>query len=214
MLTQGLMVRLDSRAGNDHEIEDFLHQLLPEAQSEMNLPGWFALRFGRAEYGMFSVFSNVDGRDRHLAGALMRAVTERADRLFARQPRLQRLAILADTFPTIPLAEEVSKALLLTFKPKNGHAQEVENFLRDAKANVLHEPRTSAWFALMMDDGDYGVFDLFPDNSARFAHLTGQVPRALARHSLSLMGGMPELHLLQVLAAKIPVMAPVTAGGA
>jgi hypothetical protein len=42
---------------------------------------------------------------------------------------------------------------------------------------------------------------VFPDNGARFSHLTGQVPRELTRHALSLLGGLPDMDLLQVLAS-------------
>jgi quinol monooxygenase YgiN len=93
-----------------------------------------------------------------------------------------------------------TKALLLSFAGKAGHRAQVEQFLRDAGPLVMDEEGTKAWFALRFENGDYGIFDVFPDNAARFAHLTGRVPRELAKHSLSLLGGMPEIHLLNVLA--------------
>jgi len=74
---------------------------------------------------------------------------------------------------------------------------------RDAKATAMQEPRTVAWFALQLDDGDYGIFDAFPDSGARFAHLTGHVPRELAKHSLSLLGRVPDVEMINVLGAKL-----------
>jgi hypothetical protein len=71
--------------------------------------------------------------------------------------------------------------------------------------SALHdaEPGTIAWFALSFGNGEYGIFDVFPDNGARFAHLTGQVPRELAKHATTLLGSLPDLDLLEVLATKL-----------
>jgi hypothetical protein len=68
---------------------------------------------------------------------------------------------------------------------------------------VQDEPKTSAWFAVHLDDGDYGIFDTFPDNGGRFAHLTGHVPRELAKHALTLLGSVPDMDMLNILAEKL-----------
>ncbi len=59
---------------------------------------------------------------------------------------------------------------------------------------------TRAWFALQMDAQHFGIFDVFADSSARFAHLAGQVPRLFSKHALALLGGVPALHMLDVVA--------------
>ena len=87
--------------------------------------------------------------------------------------------MLADKLPGTSSGEPVAKALLLSFKARAGHESQVAQFLRDAQALVEQEPRTVAWFAIRFDDGHFGIFDVFPDNSGRFAHLTGHVPREL-----------------------------------
>src|SRR5476651_2726508 len=93
-----------------------------------------------------------------------------------------------------------TKGLLLTFPAKTGHAAQAEQFVRDAQPWVRDEQKTTSWFGLRMENGDYGIFDVFPDNGGRFSHLTGHVPRELATHALSLLGGMPDITLLDVLA--------------
>lgn len=50
---------------------------------------------------------------------------------------------------------------------------------------------------------EYGIFDVFPDGGGRFAHLTGHVPRELAKHALSLLGSVPDPDLPSVLASKL-----------
>ena len=101
----------------------------------------------------------------------------------------------------------ITRGLLLTFKAKQGHQADVERFLRDAQALVEREPGTAAWFALHLEDGEYGIFDVFPDNMARLSHLSGQVPRELTKHALSLLGGVPDMDMLQVLAARFAATA-------
>lgn len=203
VITQGLQIRLDAHAGRDAEVENFLLSALPVAGAEPLTSAWIALRYGRGEYGVFAAFPSVDARDTHMAGAAIRALMQQSDTLFTRQPQLHRCAVLAYKLPVTPSPEIITKALQLSFKPKAGRILEVEQFLRDAKATVMQEPRTVAWFALQLDNGDYGIFDVFPDNGARFLHLTGHVPRELAKHSLSLLGGVPEVEMISVLGAKL-----------
>jgi hypothetical protein len=68
---------------------------------------------------------------------------------------------------------------------------------------VEEEPETTAWLAIRTDDGKYGIFDVFPDNGGRFKHLIGHVPRELAKNALSLLGSVPDMEMLNVLAEKL-----------
>jgi quinol monooxygenase YgiN len=200
MTSKGLLVRLEAKHGTYNEVETFLRSAVPLVTQEPATTAWFAIRFGRSEYGIFDVFPDDSGRDAHLAGAVATALMAEADALFTRQPRIQRLDVLADKLPAAPVTQIDTKGLLLTFKAKSGHEQQVEQFLRDAQLLVQREPETTAWFAIRLDDAHYGIFDVFPDNGGRFAHLTGHVPRELAKHSLSLLGSVPDIEMLDVLA--------------
>src|SRR5437764_270653 len=94
----------------------------------------------------------------------------------------------------------VSRGLLVRLEAKHGKDAEVEAFLLSALPLVRQEPATTAWFAIHLDNGEYGIFDVFPDAGGRFAHLTGHVARELAKHSLSLLGSLPDPELPNVLA--------------
>lgn len=202
MVTKGLLVRLEVTAGNDAVAEDVLRSALPMVRAEAATTAWFAMRFGRSEYGVFDVFPDDTGREAHLTGAVARALADAGGSVFAGAPRIQRLDVLADKLPATSSGERVTKALLLTFKAKAGHESQVEQFLRDAQALVEQEPKTVAWFAIRLDDGHFGIFDVFPDNGGRFAHLTGHVPRELAKHALSLLGSVPDIEMLDVVESK------------
>jgi quinol monooxygenase YgiN len=199
----GLLVRLETKQGRDFDVEEFLRAALPLVRQEPGTTAWFAVRFGRSEYGIVDVFPDETGREAHLAGPVAMALKDQTDALFAHPPRIQKFTVLADKLPLAPPAAPDTKALLLTFKAKSGHQQQVEQFLRDAQPMVQQEPKTTAWFAIHLDDGDYGIFDTFPDNGGRFSHLTGHVPRELAKHALSLLGGVPDMEMLNLIAEKV-----------
>lgn len=202
-VTRGLLVRLDAKDGKDAEVEQFLLSALPLVRAETATVAWFAIRFGRGEYGIFDVFPDDAGRDAHLNGAVAKALMERAGELLSQPPQIQKIDVLASKLRGTPAGEHDTKAILLTFRAKSEHATDVEQFLRDAVPLVHDEPRTTNWFAIRLDADHYGIFDTFPDNAGRFAHLTGHVPRELAKHALSLLGSVPDMDLINVLAEKL-----------
>ena len=97
----------------------------------------------------------------------------------------------------------ISRGLLVRLEAKAGKEADVEAFLRSALPLVQREAGTTAWFAVRFGRDEYGIFDVFPDNGGRLAHLTGGVPRELAKHALALLGSMPDLEMLNVEAEKL-----------
>ena len=66
------------------------------------------------------------------------------------------------------------------------------------------EPATTAWFGLRLGPSTFGIFDAFPDESGRQAHLTGQVAAALMAKAGELFATPPSIEKVDVLAAKLP----------
>jgi quinol monooxygenase YgiN len=202
-VTKGLLVRLHARPEKEAEVERFLTDARSLVEQEPATTAWFAVRFGRAEYGIFDVFPDEQGRDAHLNGAVAGGLTQRGDELFAESPAIERIDVLADKLPASAPGAAIHKALLLTFAPKSQSGAAVTDFLRGGRQLVDEEPGTLAWFAIQLEDGRYGIFDVFPDNRARLAHLAGRVPRELAKHALSLLGSIPDMDKCDVLAVKL-----------
>ena len=90
----------------------------------------------------------------------------------------------------------------LTAKP--GKEQEVEKFLKSAQPLAERESATVTWYAVRMAPGSYGIFDTFTDDSGRNAHLNGEIAKALFAKATELFKDPPEIHKLEVLAAKVP----------
>ena len=66
-----------------------------------------------------------------------------------------------------------TKGLLVRLEAKSGKEAEVEEFLRSAVPLVQQEAGTTAWFAIRFGQSEFGIFDVFPDEAGRDAHLTG-----------------------------------------
>ena len=98
----------------------------------------------------------------------------------------------------------VRVALLVRLKAKPGKEAEVESLLRSALPLAEAEPATTAWFAIKIGPSVFGIFDAFPDDSGRQAHLSGQIAAALMAKAPDLLAEAPVIEKVDVLAAKLP----------
>jgi quinol monooxygenase YgiN len=97
----------------------------------------------------------------------------------------------------------VSVALYVRLDAKAGKEADVESFLRSGLAIVQQEPATVAWFAIRMGPSTFGIFDAFPDDAGRQAHLSGKVAAALMAKAPELLAKPPQIEKIDVLAAKL-----------
>ncbi len=100
--------------------------------------------------------------------------------------------------------KSVSVALLVTLEAKPGKEADVAKFLEGGLAIVQDEPATTAWFAIRMGPRTFGIFDAFPDEAGRKAHLAGRVAAALGANAKELFSQPPKIEQVDVLAAKLP----------
>ena len=97
MVTVGLLVRLEAKAGKEAEVAQLLEEGLSLVLGEPATSAWFAIRIAPASFGIFDVFANEDGRRAHLAGQLAAALMARAPDLLARPPSIEQVDVLAAT---------------------------------------------------------------------------------------------------------------------
>jgi quinol monooxygenase YgiN len=96
----------------------------------------------------------------------------------------------------------VKVALFVRLEAKPGKEQEVADFLRGGLAIVQEEPATIAWYALQMGPSTFGIFDAFPDEAGRQAHLNGKVAAALMAKAGDLFAQPPSIEKVDLLAVK------------
>lgn len=98
----------------------------------------------------------------------------------------------------------VTVALYVRLEARPGREADVENFLKGGLALVQDEPDTTAWFAIRMGQTTFGIFDAFPGEAGRQAHLSGKVAAALKDKAAELFAKAPAIEKVDVLAAKLP----------
>lgn len=97
----------------------------------------------------------------------------------------------------------VTVGLFVRLQAKSGKESEVEQFLKSGLPIVEEEPDTTAWFAIRIGPSTFGIFDVFPDESGRQAHLSGRVAAALMAKASDLLAEPPSIQKLDILAAKL-----------
>ncbi len=98
----------------------------------------------------------------------------------------------------------VTKGLLVRLEAKPGKEADVVRFLEGGLPLVQEEPATTAWFGIQLGPSTFGIFDVFPDDSGRQAHLSGRVAAALMQQAPELFTQPPAIEQIDVLAAKLP----------
>ena len=96
----------------------------------------------------------------------------------------------------------VKLAIWATVQAKAGKEAQVESFLKSAQQLAEAEPKTVSWYALNLGGGRFGIFDTFQDESGREAHLNGEIAKALMANAKELLAADPQIHKIEILAAK------------
>jgi quinol monooxygenase YgiN len=100
--------------------------------------------------------------------------------------------------------QKVNVALYVLLKAKPGKEAEVAEFLKGGLPLVEAEPATIAWFGIRLGPSTFAIFDAFPDEAGRQAHLAGKVAAALMAKAGDLLVEPPSIEKADVLASKLP----------
>jgi quinol monooxygenase YgiN len=99
----------------------------------------------------------------------------------------------------------VKLGLLVRLQAKPGKEADVAAFLKQGLPLAQQEPATTAWFALQLGPSTFGIFDVFPDDPGRQAHLSGPIAAALMAKASDLLAQPPAIEKVDILAAKLSV---------
>jgi quinol monooxygenase YgiN len=95
-------------------------------------------------------------------------------------------------------------AIWAEVEAKPGKEQAVVEFLKSAQSLAEQEPETLTWYAVRLGGAKFGIFDTFENEKARGAHLNGEIAKALFAKAQELFVREPQVHKIEVLAAKTP----------
>jgi quinol monooxygenase YgiN len=96
----------------------------------------------------------------------------------------------------------VKVALLALLRARPGKEDEVASLLTSALPLAQAEPATTVWFAIRLGPAEFGIFDAFPDEAGREAHLKGAIAAALLDKADELLAAAPDIRPVDVIAAK------------
>jgi len=96
-----------------------------------------------------------------------------------------------------------TKGLFVRLEAKPGKEAEVAQFIESALPLVRAEAKTTAWFGIRLGPSTFAIFDAFPDESGREAHLNGKVAAALKTKAGELLAKPPSIEKIDVLAEKL-----------
>jgi protease I len=125
------------------------------------------------------------------------AFNREMQKLFARSPE--------ELTPEVDAEEEdAGVALFVRLEAKPGREQDVVNLLLGGLPMVQREPATTSWYGMRLGDSTFGIFDTFPDDRGRQAHLAGRVAQELQQRGSDLFSRPPVIERIDVLACKLP----------
>jgi quinol monooxygenase YgiN len=93
-------------------------------------------------------------------------------------------------------------AIWVQLEAKPGKEHEVEEFLKAGATLAEKEAGTNTWYGVKLGPTSFGVFDTFADEEGRNAHLNGEIAKALFAKAPELFAKPPEVHKIDVVAAK------------
>jgi quinol monooxygenase YgiN len=106
--------------------------------------------------------------------------------------------------PQTATATKIRTGLYVRLEAKPGQEDAVAAFLKSALPIVERERATVTWYAMRLGPTAFGIYDTFPDDQGREAHLAGQVAAALMQKAPELLASPPAIQKIEILAAKLP----------
>jgi quinol monooxygenase YgiN len=97
----------------------------------------------------------------------------------------------------------VKVGFLARLVAKPGKEEEVATFLAGALPLAEKEPATVVWFAIRISKSEFAIFDAFPNEAGRKAHLDGPIAAALMAKAGELLAEPPAIQPVDLLASKL-----------
>jgi quinol monooxygenase YgiN len=95
MVKLAIWATVQAKSGKEAQVEAFLKSAQPLAEAEPATISWYALNLGGGKFGIFDTFQDEAGREAHLNGEIAKALMANAKELFAGDPQIHKIGIVA-----------------------------------------------------------------------------------------------------------------------
>ena len=96
MQKYALYGRMHAKAGKEAEVEAFLKSAQPMAVEETFTKRWFAIKEDDGAFSIFDTFDTEEDREKHMNGAIAKALMSKADELFSEPPQIHKIEVIAE----------------------------------------------------------------------------------------------------------------------
>jgi len=94
-----IWAQMEAKPGKEREVGEFLKSAQALAEKEEGTITWYAVRLSESAFGIFDTFADERGREAHLTGQIAQALFEKSHELFAKDPAVHKLDLLAAKVP-------------------------------------------------------------------------------------------------------------------
>ena len=94
-----IWAQLKAKPGKESEVEAFLKSAQSLVEKEPKTVTWYVIPMEPGSYGIFDTFEDEAGRQAHMNGEVAKALFAKAKELFANEPQIQQINLLAAKVP-------------------------------------------------------------------------------------------------------------------
>ncbi len=88
--------RMHAKPGKEAEVEAFLKAGKAMAEQEEFTKRWFAIKEDDGAFSIFDTFDTAEDREKHLNGAIAKALLAKADELLSAPPEFHKIEIITE----------------------------------------------------------------------------------------------------------------------
>ena len=96
---KAILANIEAKPAHAADVEALLKSAVDLANQETGTITWFAFKLSDTRFGIFDTFTNEEGREAHLNGAIAKALLSKADAWLSQAPEIMMADVLATKLP-------------------------------------------------------------------------------------------------------------------
>ena len=193
---EGTFIPFQAAKGMEDDVAALL--MIAADQVHNTEPGtlqWLALQEDDSRFAIADFFPDSKARERHFAGDVAGGLKDAAEEAIKGgwqegiMTHVENGRVIASNIRSAhPLPARIAVRIVL--QAKHGQEENLARVLASAALVVNDtEPNTLLWYAIRINPSRFAIFDVFPNEEAKSAHLSGKVAAALKSKSKEMVEG-------------------------